>query len=98
MTNEQNENKQCIARSLIRHCSMLIALLLVVNIFFDSILGDYLKWDLTNTESNSIGDVSKSVLNNLDKDIEIVGLFELTPDLKKTTPYSYFVDILQDYV
>ncbi len=77
---------------------VVIALLLVVNIFFDSILGDYLKWDLTNTESNSIGDVSKSVLNNLDKDIEIVGLFELTPDLKKTTPYSYFVDILQDYV
>lgn len=74
---------------------VIIAILLVVNLFFDSALGDKLSWDLSSTKSNSIGDVSKGIVSKLDKNIEIIGLFELTSD--NETKYKDFVPVLADY-
>jgi ABC-2 type transport system permease protein len=73
----------------------IIAILLVINIFFDSALGDKLNWDLTDSKVNSIGDVSRGIVTKMDKDVEIVGLFELTKDAETT--YSDFIPLLADY-
>lgn len=56
---------------------LFIVLLLVFNIVFDSLLGDRLKWDWTTGEQFSIGDVSKEILQNLDKDVQIIGLYDV---------------------
>jgi hypothetical protein len=73
----------------------IIAILLVVNLLFDSVFNGKLSWDLSSTKSNSIGDVSKGIVSNLNKDVEIVGLFELTTDTE--TQYKDFVPLLKDY-
>ena len=74
---------------------VIIAILLVVNLFFDSALGDKLSWDLSSTKANSIGDVSRGIVSKMDKDVEIIGLFELTSD--NQTKYADFVPVLADY-
>jgi ABC-2 type transport system permease protein len=71
------------------------ALLLVVNIFLDTIAGDKLTLDLTDTKSYSIGDISKELVSNLDQDVEIVGLFELTQANENI--FKDFVPLLADY-
>ncbi len=53
-----------------------IAILLLVNILFDSILGDKLKWDWSFGKMYSIGTVSKELLADLDVPIQITGLYE----------------------
>jgi hypothetical protein len=73
----------------------IIAILIVFNLLFESLLGSVLSWDLTGTQNNSIGDVSKGILSTLSKDVEIVGLFELTPDNEKL--YKDFIPLLEDY-
>src|ERR1035437_10051161 len=74
---------------------VIIAILLVVNLLFGSVFNGKLSWDLSSTKSNSIGDVSKGIVSNLNKDVEIVGLFELTTDTE--TQYKDFVPLLKDY-
>lgn len=73
----------------------IIAILIVFNLLFESLLGNVLNWDLTGTKSNSIGDVSKGILSTLDKDVDIVGLFDLSPDTE--TVYQDFISLLKDY-
>ncbi len=75
--------------------AVLCAMLLVVNLLFDSLVGEKLTWDFTNTKINSIGSVSKGILSKMSKDVEIVGLFELTKD--NESKYQYVVPVLQDY-
>jgi len=74
---------------------VLAAILIVGNLFFESVFGEKLTWDFSSTKVNSISDVSKGILSKMDKDVEIVGLFELTQDAKTT--YSDFVPLLADY-
>lgn len=74
---------------------VLAAILLTVNLFFDSALSDKLSWDLSSTQVNSIGDVSKGIVSKLDKDVEIVGLFERTNETEVT--YKDFIPLLEDY-
>ena len=63
--------------------AIIIAIVVVVNLLVE-IPG--IEFDLTPGKMYSIGDVSKELLNNLDKDVEIVALFdELQP------PSSYYV-------
>lgn len=71
------------------------AILLVINLIFDSFVGDKLTWDLTDTKTNSIGSISKDFISKLDKDVEIVGLFELSKDNERL--YSDFIPVLTDY-
>lgn len=73
----------------------IIAILIVFNLVFESLLGNILTWDLTGTQNNSIGDVSKGILATLEKDVEIVGLFELTPENESV--YKDFIPLLKDY-
>ncbi|MBP8989324.1 MAG: GldG family protein [Clostridia bacterium] len=73
---------------------LFIALLLIFNIVFDSILGETLKWDWTTGGQYSIGDVSKEILQNLDKDVQIVGLFDANTD----TRFQQVRLMLEDYV
>ena len=74
---------------------VIVAILLVLNLLFGSMFGTKLSWDLSKEKSNSIGDVSKGILSKLDKDVEIVGLFEKNTSTE--TQYSDFLNILQDY-
>lgn len=73
----------------------IIAILLVVNLLFDSIFSGKLSWDLSSMQVNSISDVSKGIVSKMNKDVEIVGLFELTKDAEKN--YADFVPVLNDY-
>ncbi len=73
----------------------IIAILIVVNILFETVLGNVLKWDLTQNQSNSIGDISKGILTQIDKDVEIVGLFELND--ANELQYKDFIPLLKDY-
>jgi len=73
----------------------IIAILLVVNLLFDSVFSGKLSWDLTSMQVNSISDVSKGIVSKMDKDVEIVGLFELSKDAE--TQYKDFVPVLKDY-
>jgi hypothetical protein len=59
-----------------------LALLLVFNILFDSLLGKTLKWDWTPGGQYSIGQVSKTILSELSKDVQIVALFKAESDTK----------------
>lgn len=74
---------------------IIIAILLVVNLLFDSIFSGKLSWDLSSMQVNSISDVSKGIVSKMNKDVEIVGLFELTKDAEKN--YADFVPVLNDY-
>jgi len=74
---------------------LIIAILLVVNLLFDSIFSGKLSWDLSSMQVNSIGDVSKGIVAKMSKDVEIVGLFELTTAAE--TQYIDFVPVLNDY-
>ena len=74
---------------------VIIAILLVVNILFDSVLGNTLKWDFSSMQTNSLSSVSKGIISKLDKDVEIVGLFARTSDTEST--YKDFIPLLDEY-
>jgi hypothetical protein len=52
---------------------VVIAIAVVVNILVGTLS---LKWDLTSNKLYSLGDVSKKILKDLDKDVTIYGLFD----------------------
>ena len=74
---------------------VIVAILLVLNLLFGSMFGTKLSWDLSEQKANSIGDVSKGILSKLNKDVEIVGLFE--KNSSNEAQYSDFLNILADY-
>jgi ABC-2 type transport system permease protein len=55
---------------------LFVAVIMLFNAVFDSLIGKNLKWDLTQTSIYSIGEVSKELLDGLEKDVQIVGLYE----------------------
>ncbi len=73
---------------------LFIILILVFNIVFDSVLGQKLKWDWTPGGQYSIGDVSIEILRDLDKPVEVVGLFDPNID----TRFQQVSRMLDDYV
>lgn len=77
---------------------LLIAIVLVVNIIFDSLIGDKLTFDFSSTGQNSITSVSEDYIKSLpsDTDIRIVGLFDEPTDLTGS-PLEYMVPLLNDY-
>ncbi len=73
---------------------LFIVLVLVFNIVFDKVLGQKLKWDWTPGGQYSIGDVSIEILQGLDKQVEVVGLFDANTD----TRFQQVSRMLDDYV
>ncbi|MDW7658604.1 MAG: GldG family protein [Bacillota bacterium] len=73
---------------------LFIALLLVFNIMFDSLLGQTLKWDWTPGGQYSIGEVSTEILKGMDKPVEIIGLFDANAD----TRFQQVQLMLEDYI
>lgn len=72
---------------------LFIAIVIIFNLVFDSFIGGKLKWDWSQTNLYSVGDVTKELLGGLKKDIKIVGLYEKGTD-------SQLVDVekmLDDY-
>ena len=55
---------------------LFIAIVIIFNIVFESLFGANLKWDWTQTDMYTLGDVSKEILNNLEDDITIIGLYK----------------------
>lgn len=78
---------------------ILIAIVLLSNILFDGIFGKALTFDFSDTNQNTISQVSVDYLNSLSPDdhIRIVGLFE-RPENIAGTEYQCIVPLLDDYV
>ncbi|MDN5315096.1 MAG: gliding motility-associatede transport system auxiliary component [Clostridiales bacterium] len=75
---------------------MFIVLALIVNIVFDQMLGNKLKWDWTGNKMYSIGDVTEEIIGSLKYDVELIGLFS-----EDSQYYSYYADLipmLEEYV
>ena len=72
-----------------------VAVFLLLNLVFDTALGDKLRWDMTSEKAYSIGDISKGIVSRLQKNVEIVGLFDLTGDAK--SKYADFIPLLEEY-
>src|SRR5690554_1028438 len=71
-----------------------IAILLVFNILFDTVLGDHLRWDWSVGKMYSTGDVTRELLDDLDQEVQITGLFEPGSDSNLIRVER----ILEDYV
>lgn len=72
-----------------------IVMVLVFNIVFDQLLGSRLKWDWTASSMYSIGDVTEEILDTLDKNIEIIGLF--SEDSQFYRNYADIMPLLEEY-
>lgn len=55
---------------------LFIAIVMVFNIAFDSLLGSKLQWDWSQTDLFSVGDVTKELLKDMGKDVKIIGLYD----------------------
>lgn len=55
---------------------LFIAIVIIFNVIFESFLGDSLKWDWTQTNMFSVGDVTKELVGKMEKNIKIVGLYD----------------------
>ena len=78
---------------------ILIAIVLLVNVLFDKILGKALTFDFSDALSNTISQESIDYINGLPADtkIRIVGLFDKPADVAQTE-YQYICPLLDDYV
>lgn len=76
--------------------ALFLIVLLVFNLVFDSLFGEKLKWDWSSGELYTVGAVSKEILKTMDKDVEIIGLF----DEAAAADYSYtsVLPMIDDYV
>ena len=54
---------------------LFLAIVLVFNIVFDSFLGSKLRWDWSQTDLFTVGEVTEQLVSDLDKDIKIIGLY-----------------------
>lgn len=54
---------------------LFIAIVVIFNLVFESLLGTKLKWDWSQTNLFSVGDVTTQILGQMDKDVRIVGLY-----------------------
>lgn len=78
---------------------ILIAIVIIVNVLFDKILGKALTFDFSDALSNTISQESIDYINGLPQDtkIRIVGLFDKPADVSRTE-YQYICPLLDDYV
>lgn len=78
---------------------IIVAIILVVNILFDNLLGSVLSFDFSFSGQNTISETSESFINSLpdNETIRIVGLMDKPTEIKKT-PFEYICPLLDDYV
>lgn len=78
---------------------ILLAIVLLLNILLDNLLGKALTFDFSIERSNSISQESEKFLATIPdgSKVRIVGLFEM-PDTVTDTKYQYIVPLLGDYV
>jgi len=78
---------------------ILVAIVIIVNVLFDKILGKALTFDFSDALSNTISQESIDYINGLPQDtkIRIVGLFDKPADVSGTE-YQYICPLLDDYV
>ncbi|MHB1483228.1 MAG: Gldg family protein [Saccharofermentanales bacterium] len=70
---------------------LFIVIVIIFNIVFESLFGARLKWDWSQTDMFSIGDVSTQLVGKLDKEVKIVGLY-----VKGTVSQYADVELLLD--
>lgn len=75
---------------------VLIAIMIVFNLLFDVIFGSKVTFDFSDSKMNTIGSKTKGVINQLDADVEIIGLFEEPTNLESSI-YKYFIPLLNEY-
>ncbi len=78
-------------------CVLLIAILLLLNILLDGILGSRLKFDFSASLQNSLSKQGLEYINSLPSEcsVRIVGLFDRPDDLSNS-PFEYIVPLLDD--
>ncbi len=78
---------------------ILVVILIVFNILFESILGKYMSFDFSLSGYNSLQQKTIDYLNSLPEgtNIRIVGLFE-KPDSYTGTPNQYIIPLMDSYV
>jgi len=74
---------------------VIFAICLLFNVLVHLLLDKKLTFDSSSVQSNSIGIASKDVLNDLNKKVEIYGLFDKSDSSIEWR--DYFVPILEDY-
>lgn len=77
---------------------ILIAIVLIVDILFDAILGDKFVFDMSSTGQHTISQPTQDFINSMPADarIRIVGLFEKPGNIAGTS-LEYVCPILEDY-
>ncbi len=107
--NNKNDNgKGNIFKRLARNKSLrygsvsfvLIAIVVAIAVFVNMIVGMLdIKWDLTPNKLYSITDTTKEILNGLQTDVTIYGLFDpdKAPDTQQQAEYQEVVDLLDQY-
>ena len=78
---------------------ILVVILVVFNILFENILGNYLKFDFSLSGQNAVQQSTIDYLNSLpdSTNIRIVGLFE-KPESIANGPYQFMVPLLDSFV
>ena len=78
---------------------ILIVILVVFNILFENILGNYLNFDFSLSGQNSVSQKTIDYLDSLPEgtNLRIVGLFE-KPDSLSNSPLEYICPLLDSYV
>ncbi len=71
------------------------AICIVFNILFDKLFDKTLTFDASSVQINTVGTFTRSYLKNLDKKVEIIGLFDKNDTSKEW--YDYFIPIIDDY-
>lgn len=69
---KRNKNLRLISVSSV---VLFVAIVMVFNVVFDSFLGSKLRWDWSQTDLFSVGEVTKALVSDMDKDIKIIGLY-----------------------
>ena len=74
---------------------MAIAIVIVLNLFLETAIGDKLSFDLTSNQLMTVGDVSEELLVNLDQDVRMVVLAD---EASYEATYSFMPALLREYV
>jgi ABC-type uncharacterized transport system involved in gliding motility auxiliary subunit len=74
---------------------LFLLILLVFNLAFDQLLGTRLQWDWTTGKMYSLGEVSRSILKNLDQPVTITALFR--EEDAESYGYKSILPLLREY-
>jgi ABC-2 type transport system permease protein len=70
---KRNKNLKIISVSSV---VLFVAIVLTFNVVFDTFLGSKLRWDWSQTDLFTVGEVTEELLADMEKDVKIIGLYE----------------------